>query len=119
MTRNSASDAVYFEPPVAIPMWQWSDTDLLAWLDHQSPAYQETVRAFAVSAGVPVADLERRRAASPCLLCGYNGSPTGAHRWNCPSEAIVRMPPPRSVVHAEAVAKWEGNDDEEDEGLPF
>jgi hypothetical protein len=113
---------VYFEPPpLPGPFYGKTDAEVLAWLDTQPPAYQETARTLAAEAGVPVADHERRRGTVACAECGYDGTPTKAHRWNCPI-GIVKGPLPRSVMRAEAAAKFADDQqlkDDDDDDLPF
>jgi hypothetical protein len=116
--RGVSSGAVaYFTPPVVEPMWAWPDTRVLAWLDEQDEAYQWTARTFAVEADVPVAEHERRRSESPCPYCGFDGTPTKAHRWNCPI-GVVKSPPPRGFAKP-ATLPLPGGDDDETETLPF
>lgn len=105
----------YFEPPPKPPaFFAWSDDEILAWLAKQPTAYQETARLLAAMAEVPVVEHERRRSEPPCDACGYDGTPTKAHRWNCPS-GVVKLPPPRGWKPKEKLPE----DVDEDDDLPF
>lgn len=105
----------YFEPSPIVSLQWASDDAVLAWLAQQHPAYQETAQQIAEACNSPsVAESERRRWGSVCADCGYNGDPTGGHRWNCPNPSPRRKPPPRSFKKVEVAAPLDEDDD-----LPF
>lgn len=108
----SAAYTYYEPPPPPKPLWALADADVLAWLDTQPFAYQETARQLAGSAGVAVAEHERRRSESPCDECGYDGRPSGMHRARC-TVGTVRAPRrlPRGTPAPVA--------EEDDDALPF
>jgi hypothetical protein len=118
--RIGVSDAVvqpsYYEPPPPPkPFWTWSDEEIFAWLDTQDRGYQETARQMAAMTGMDVAASERRRSSSPCV-CGYDGTPSRMHKWNC-EVGFIKEPPLRWA--REPVTVQGDSDEDDDDDLPF